>query len=232
LRQIATIPLLVTRSRFGKKRDRKTTTRSLSISEQVVADAGERQLSAEDYVRARDAIVSLNLNGANRALAEIWLARWHNGEPPKMRSFRAVIGLEYKPAVMLCQITQGQSLHCISGGAIMRVALGYDISNRDLLALTPVGERDMRLDYWWNVVEGAVSVTYRQFTSVEGHSGLAQGIGLPFSDRKVDGSRYFIMHTNWRPVGTDWIEGNVRVNIHSPPQRQTISFKHPDEVLI
>jgi hypothetical protein len=90
----------------------------------------------------------------------------------------------------------------------------------------------MAVDYWWNVVEGAVCVTYREFTSAEGASGLAQGIGLPFSDRKADGSRYFIMHTNWRPVGTDWIEGNVQVDFHSPPKRQMISFKYPDAVLI
>jgi len=189
-------------------------------------------LSNEDYVRARDAVVALKLIGANRALADLWLARWHNGAPPKMRSFKAVMGLEYKPAALLCQIIEGKVLRCISGGAVMRVALGYDISEKDILALTPVGERDMRLEYWWNVVEGAVSVTYREFKSAEGHSGLAQGVGLPFSDRKVDGSRYFVMHTNWRPVGTDWIVGNVQIDIHSPPQRQTISFKHPDTVLL
>lgn len=184
-------------------------------------------VGTEDYVRAKDAIIALNLHGANRAVAELWLARWHNGEPPKMRSFRAVMGLEYKPAAILCQITQANSLHCISGGAVMRVALGYDISATDLLALTPVGERDMRLDYWWNVVEGAVSVTYREYASADGPSGLAQSVGLPFSDRNVDGSRYFVMHTNWRPVGTDCIEGNVQVDIHSPPQRQIISFRPP-----
>ena len=86
----------------------------------------------------------------------------------------------------------------------------------------------MRLEYWWNIVEGAVCVTYRHFTSAEGPGGLAQGVGLPFSDKKNDGSRYFLMHTNWRPVGTDWVLGNVQVNIHSPPKRQVISYQDRD----
>jgi hypothetical protein len=189
-------------------------------------------VNREDYLRAREAVAALKLNGANREIAEHWLSRWRNDKPPKRSSFNIDAIWRHKPALMICQIIQRKLLRCLSGGAVMRVALGYDISNADLLALTPVGERDMRLDYWWNVVEGAVSVTYRQFTSAEGPSGLAQGIGLPFSDHKVDGSRFFLMHTNWRPAGTDWIEGNVQVDIHSPPQRQMISFKHPDTVLL
>ena len=42
---------------------------------QSVMDAQEAPVSSEDYVRARDA---LKPSGANRALAELWLERWHN----------------------------------------------------------------------------------------------------------------------------------------------------------
>jgi hypothetical protein len=127
--------------------------------------------------------------------------------------------------MMYVEIREDKSLRCIQGGAFIRLALGFDIKGQDLLALSPVGERDARMAYWWQVVEGAVSVTYREFKSKEGPSGFAQGIGLPFSDRRPDGSRYFLMHTNWRPVGTDWIDGNVRADIQTTSARQMIAFK-------
>ena len=189
-------------------------------------------MSAADYVRARDAVASLKLNGANQALAQSWLSHWRGGRAPSWRGFRQVIGLEYKTAAMFCRIVQDKSLHCVHGGAIIRVALGFDISDQDLLSLTAVGERDARLAYWWQVVEGAVSVTYRQFTSKEGSSGLAQGVALPFSDRGTDGSRYFLMHTNWRPVGTDWIEGHTKVEYQNTSERRLVSFLDPGEAAL
>ncbi len=184
-------------------------------------------MSAADYARARDAIASLKLNGANQALAQSWLSAWRDGRPPSWRGFQQGIALEYKPAAMFCRIVQGRSLRCVAGGAILRVALGFDITDQDLLSLTPVGERDARLGYWWQLVEGAVSVTYRQFTSKEGSSGMAQGVALPFSDKRPDGSRYFLMHTNWRPVGADWIEGNVEVEYQKTSERRLISYLAP-----
>jgi hypothetical protein len=189
-------------------------------------------MSRGDYARACEAVAELKQNGATREVAEHWLSRWRKDKPPKRNDFDIDAIWQHKPALMICRIIQGKTLHCLSGGAVIRVALGYDISDTDLLALTPMGERDMRMDYWWNVVEGAVSVIYRQFMSAERTGGLAQGVGLPFSDQKPDGTRYFLMHTNWRPVGTDWIEGNVQVDFHSAPKRQIISFKHPDTVLL
>jgi hypothetical protein len=144
-----------------------------------------------------------------------------------MVSFSSNLSSQYKPATIYCQVAQGKYLHCISGGAFIRIALGFDISHQDLLALTPRGERETRLSYWWQVVQGAVSVTYRQFTSKDGQSGLVQGVALPFSDEKPDGSRYFLMHTNWRPVGTDWVGGNVKVDFQNTSERRMAKFREP-----
>ena len=71
----------------------------------------------------------------------------------------------------------------------------------------------------------AVSVTYRRFTSKEGPSRLAQGVSLPLSDTQTGDSRFFLMHTNWRPVGTDWIAGNVEVDYQNTCERRMVSFK-------
>lgn len=171
------------------------------------------------------ALVGLRLHSENRALADLWLRRWHSSEPPKMSSFMAVMPSQLKPGKMICQITKGISLRCIQAGPAIRVAFGPNICDRDLLDLTPLEDGRARLDYWWQVVEGAVAVTYHRFNSAQGRTETCQCIGLPFSDRNADGSRHFIIHTNWRPVGTDLLEGNVEIDFDMPCHRQLSTFK-------
>src|ERR1700761_3914522 len=153
-----------------------------------------------------------------------WLGAWRNGLPPRRRSFDLDALWQYKPAMMLCRVVKDKSLTCVHGGAFLRVALGYDISGRNLLALFPEDKRAGELERAWAIAEGAISVRYRKFASKDGQEGLAQGIALPFSGQDAAGGRHFLMHTNWRPVGTDWIMGNVDVDIHNPTDRRMISF--------
>ncbi len=130
----------------------------------------------------------------------------------------------HKPAMVFCRVVKGESLTCIHAGALLRVALGFDASNRDLLALVPEEQHAERLDWAWRITEGACAVQFRQFTSHDGHSGMAQGIALPFSGEDDKGARRFLMHTNWRPVGTDWIIGNVEVELKTTTDRRMISY--------
>jgi hypothetical protein len=141
-----------------------------------------------------------------------------------MGGFRAEAIWQHKPAMMFCRVAKDKSLTCVRGGALLRVALGFDITNRDLLSLVPESQRTARLDWAWAISEGAVTVLYRQFKSKDGHEGLAQGIALPFSGEDTEGGRFFLMHTNWRPVGAEWIIGNVDVDLKDPSQRRMIRF--------
>ncbi len=121
-------------------------------------------------------------------------------------------------------MVRDESLTCVKGGALLRVALGFDVSNKDLLALVPASHRQPRLDWAWAITQGAVTVLMRKFKSCDGSEGLAQGIALPFSGEDAEGGRNFLMHTNWRPVGSDWIIGNVDVDLREPSGRKMISF--------
>jgi hypothetical protein len=131
---------------------------------------------------------------------------------------------QHKPAMMICRVVRDKSFTCVRGGALLRVALGYDVTNKDLLSLVPEDQRAARLDWAWAITEGAITVLYRRFASKEGHDGLTQGIALPFSGEDTNGSRHLLLHTNWRPVGTDWIIGNVDVDLQNTSDRRMISF--------
>jgi hypothetical protein len=181
-------------------------------------------MSSNHHANAADAITALGYNGANLDVARHWLTCWRGNTPPRMTGFHTGAIWQLKPAMMFYRVVKDESLTCIHAGALLRVALGFDASNRDLLALVPKEQRDERLDWAWRITEGAVSVLYRQFTSQDGHSGLAQGIALPFFGEDDKGARRFLMHTNWRPVGTDWIMGNVDVELKQVSDRRMISY--------
>jgi hypothetical protein len=178
---------------------------------------------------AASAITELRYNGANLEVALHWLSGWRKGAPPRMRGFSAQEIWQHKPAMMFCRIVKGESLTCVRAGALLRVALGLDVTNKDVLALVPGSQRAARLDWAWAITEGAITVLYRQFKSKDGHEGLAQGIALPFSGEDSGGGRHFLMHTNWRPVGTEWIIGNVDVDLKNPSDRRMISFTNERE---
>ena len=173
---------------------------------------------------AAAAITALRYNGANMDVALHWLSTWRRDKPPSRGGFDIDALWQYKPAMMLCRVVKDKSLTCVHGGAFLRVALGFDISGKNLLALFPEDKRAGELERAWAITEGAISVRYRKFTSKDGQEGLAQGIALPFSGQDPQGGRHFLMHTNWRPVGSDWIMGNVDVDIQNPTDRRMISF--------
>ena len=173
---------------------------------------------------AADAIAALRYNGANLDVAVHWLSRWRRGRPPQMRAFTAEAIWQHKPAMMFCRVVKDKSLTCVRAGALLRVALGFDLTGRDLLSLLPESERAEELGRAWAITEGAIAVLSREFRSRDGHCGFAQGIALPFSGEDAEGGRHYLLHTNWRPVGTDWIIGNVDVDLKTPSEYRLVSF--------
>jgi hypothetical protein len=73
-----------------------------------------------------------------------------------------------------------------------------------------------------------VSVYYRSYRSQNGSSGVAQGMGLPLADIRLDGSRLFLLHNNWRPVGEDCMVGTVAVDLQIPAEKKVIRFTQDD----
>ena len=178
----------------------------------------------EVFTRAAAAVEALALKGANIDVAAHWLSSWHGDRPPSSGGFDTQPIWRHTAALAVFEVREDTSLTCISAGAYYRMALGYDLVGQDVLSITTVPVRAERLRWCWNIVEGAVTVSQRAYNSKEHGHVIAQGVSLPFSDRRLDGSGRFLMHINWRPVGTDWIEGQVAADAQPPEDRRLISY--------
>jgi hypothetical protein len=114
----------------------------------------------------------------------------------------------------------------VTAGSFYKMALGFELAGQDILAITPVEQRAERLAWCWSIVEGAVASSYRSYKSVEQQDLVAQELSLPFAGPIQDGNpRHFLLHTNWRPVTSDWIVGNVNGDPQIAAAKQLISFK-------
>jgi len=102
--------------------------------------------------------------------------------------------------------------------------LGLHLDGKDILTLVPENVRHAKLDWAWQIAEGAVSVLHREFRSKNALRLQAEGIALPFSAEDADGPRHFVMHTNWHPEGNNWIIGDVKAELNYPSNRRLISF--------
>jgi hypothetical protein len=176
--------------------------------------------------RAKQAVAALKLNGANREVATHWLSRWHDGKPPRIRSFNQDKVWQHGPGVTVYELRK-DSLRCVTAGGFLRLAVGFDLTGQDVLSITPAEDREERMAICHQLVQGAVGMYYRLFKSKSGPEGLAQGVSLPFSNADANGARYFMTHTNWRPVGHDWMEGNVALDLGVPMEKNLISYGEP-----
>ncbi len=190
---------------------------------------GNESWTAWDIAGARAAIAGLRLNGANVDVTQRWLALWQDGAPPTLSRFDAQISRALTPGMMIFEVRRRISVVCLRAGEYSRLALGFDMTGQSLLSLTNNVDREDRLDWCWKIVEGAATVSYRAFKPQNSAIIYAQGLSLPLSDRPPEGQRYFFTHSNWRPNGNDWVEGNVDTDLQTPRQRAMRSFASVSE---
>ena len=178
-------------------------------------------MAAWDIDAAHSAVSALRLSGANVEVASRWLALWREGRPPPLERFE--VAPSHAPAIAVFRIRRGEALDCVRAGDYYRLAIGFDLAGQSVLAITNNVAREDRLDWCWRIVEGAATVSYRAFKTARGvvH---AQGMSLPLSDCAQDGARFFVMHTNWRPEGSDWFEGTVSGDMQTPFKSAMKSF--------
>lgn len=176
-------------------------------------------MDAFDIDETSAAIAALRLNGANADVASRWLSLWRNSRPPTLAEFDAHPTPAHTPAIAVFEIREGTSLQCVRAGEYCRLAIGFDLTGQSVLSITNNVDRDARLRWCWQIVEGAGTVSYRAFKPAQGAVVYAQGMSLPFADEDADGTRRFFMHNNWRPQAMDWVEGSVNGDLQTPPQR-------------
>jgi hypothetical protein len=116
---------------------------------------------------------------ANLESRHRWLQLWQGGVPPSLAGFDAHPLPSRAPAIAVFEIREDTSLNCVRAGDYCRLAIGFDLTGQNVLAVTNTVNRDARLAWCWKIVEGAATVSYRAFKSAGGGVVHARGMSLP-----------------------------------------------------
>jgi len=155
--------------------------------------------------QARAALIGFDLHGGNAEVAEYWLSKWTNDAPPARESFEPKHLSSCLPSMAIFEIDRkAKTVRCRLAGSHCRMALGYELTGKDLMSVTPEDEKAQR---WANIeaiLDGSVSVGVRGFRNGDGRVASMQEIALPFSG-DANGLSFYLFHSNWRPQGDGWM---------------------------
>lgn len=157
-----------------------------------------RLLQTWDRDLARSALDSFALSAANRDVADYWLSLWTD-RPPTRSQFEPRHLKAHIPAIGIFEVMPDDRVICRLAGGYLESALGYNLTGRDLLAVTPKEEREDRVRFTRAIVEGAISFALRRFLKPDGSQTIADEIALPFADVTGQGGRRYLFHSAWRP---------------------------------
>jgi hypothetical protein len=129
-----------------------------------------------------------------------------------------------KPAIATFEVRRNKSLRCIHAGGYFRLALGFELAGQDILALTPAAERQERLERTWAIGNGLIVTGARKFRTRFGAEETAEEIYLPLSDATDLDTRMYLMHSSWRPVGEEWVQGTVATTLELTRDHQSVSL--------
>jgi hypothetical protein len=164
------------------------------------------------YEDAAQKIGRLGIDGFNRRFAEYWLSLWRGDTPPMLSSFDPLKLAPLLSSIVMIEVRMRGSEHCRAAGRNIAVALGFDLTGKDLIALTPVYERRERIHLVEDIVLGGIALAYRPFLRANGRMENIQELALPFADLTEDGSLRYLVHTNWRPTQMEHNPGTVRAD--------------------
>jgi hypothetical protein len=154
--------------------------------------------------RAREAVNRLDLTPLNREVAAYWLTLWDGSTPPQWRKFQARKLKHRLSAIAVFEVLPGERVTCRIAGSYYKLALGFELTGMDLIALTPEKDRAHR---WKNIsliMEGAVSAASRSIERGLGLVDEAEELILPFADIGDDGCGKYLVHADWRPDSEQW----------------------------
>jgi hypothetical protein len=162
------------------------------------------------YEDAAQKIERLGVEGLNREFAAYWLSLWRGDAPPLLSVFDPLKVAKLLPSLVMVEVRPGASEHCRAAGSNVSLALGFELTGKDLIAMTPQVQRRERVRLVEDIVLGGLSTSYRTFLRSDGHKDIIQELAVPFADMTVDGSLRYLVHTNWRPTEQERFPGTAR----------------------
>ena len=176
------------------------------------------------YEDAVSKIERLGVKGLNREVAAYWLSLWRGGTPPMLASFDPLKLAPHLASIAMVEVRLRESEHCRAAGSNIRAAVGFDLTGKDMVTLTPAHQRRERMHLIEDVVLGSIALCHRPFLRADGSTDSVQEIALPFADMTEDGSLRYIAHTNWRPTEAERASDQVRSDVHLARRIRTESL--------
>ena len=152
----------------------------------------------------RNRLKAMAVDPLNLQMVEVWLSLSGNGALPRREAFDPAAVSELLRGCGLFDVKPGESVTCRIAGMVLKLIFGPDVTGTDWLAMTPVRHRAQRLARYSAVAQGAIGVG-RRLAFAEGREPVRiEEVMLPFL-RGEDGVGPVLVHTDWRPSGTDWL---------------------------
>lgn len=134
-------------------------------------------------------------------MLDYWLSLWEGDELPWRRRFEPVRVRDLLPGVLIMEVKPLERVIVRLSGAAINAAFGFDLTGRDLLALTPESQRETRLARNSEIAAGdIVALVRRNGSYADGAAWESEELQLPFRDITADGGRLILLHTTLRPM--------------------------------
>ncbi|HEX2591168.1 MAG TPA: PAS domain-containing protein [Rhizomicrobium sp.] len=150
------------------------------------------------YERATMALDATPLGPLNRRFANYWLSLWDGDNLPSRSALNPARLRDLLPGVVLLEVRGREAIRCRVAGTAIQQGLGFDITGKDWLAMTPEDQKPVRLHRIDELLAGAGSRNLREGYTVTGSQVCAEEVQFPFADVGEDGSRLLISHVAWR----------------------------------
>jgi len=153
-----------------------------------------------NYTAAKRAIDSFDLSPINRQVASYWLSLWNEDRPPRRADFDLEWLADAAAGIAVFAVIPARGVTCRFAGAAYKFRFGFDIQGKDWIALARTEERAARLERYTAIVLGAVGTSRQCDPNREGETRQFADVVLPFSNLEEDGTRFYLLHSDWRPL--------------------------------
>ncbi|MGN6514230.1 MAG: PAS domain-containing protein [Rhizomicrobium sp.] len=156
-----------------------------------------------DQASAANAVEAMGFGAANRRLARYWLSAWNGDVPPTRGDILPSKIKDLLSGIAIVELRKDGVAYCRLAGSAICMAIGIDITGRDILTLTPPEFRAERRARYDRVTSGAISRCVKRLRTRFNETILVEDIQLPLSGVSEGGIGQLLYHADWRPKTMD-----------------------------
>lgn len=179
-----------------------------------------------DKTLAVEAVEAMSLSAANRRLAHYWLSLWKSDEPPLRGDILPSKIKDLLAGIAIIDLRADGTACCRLAGSSICMAIGMDITGKDILALTPEQFRAERRARYEAVTAGAISRNVKRLMTRFNQPVLVEDIQLPLSGATDGSVGQILYHGDWRPQTMDRSEPEILRGLGTVAQ-ENVSIVRP-----